>query len=94
MTRDGKPVADLWVEFRPAAGRPAEGRTDKNGHYVLRYTIDKNGTRPGRNHVTISSGGELDSRDHELSPRKEVFSTDVEVVGGSNEFNFDLSDAT
>lgn len=90
VTKDGKPLPKLWVEFRPAAGRPAEGRTDSNGHYELRYTMDKKGAVAGKNRVSISSGGETDSRDNELSPRREIYSGEVEVESGSNELDFSI----
>jgi hypothetical protein len=90
VTKDGKGVAGLWIEFSPAAGRPAEGRTDGDGNYELSYTSDRKGAKPGKNVVRISSGGDYDDRGNELSPRKQVHAAEVEVESGSNEFNFEI----
>jgi hypothetical protein len=90
ITKDGKAVPNLWVEFSPAAGRPAEGRTNSDGHYELSYTSDRKGAKPGKNVVRISSGGEYDDRGNELSPRKQVHTAEVEVESGSNELNFEI----
>jgi hypothetical protein len=93
VTRKGRPQPKLWVEFRPAAGgRPAEGYTDANGRYELRYTGERNGALVGKNRVRIFSGGELDSRDNQLSPRKEIHSREVEVESGANTVDFELDD--
>jgi hypothetical protein len=90
VTRGGKGVPNLWIEFNPAAGRPAEGRTDGDGRYELHYTSDRKGTKVGKNLVRISSGGEYDDRGNELSPRKQVHTADVEITSGSNEINFEI----
>jgi hypothetical protein len=93
LTKNGQPQRDLWVEFVPVAGgRPAEGRTNSEGHYELRYTSDKPGALVGRHRVRIYSGGELDARDNELSPRKEVFSSEVDVQSGDNELDFSIGE--
>jgi hypothetical protein len=93
VTNNGQPQPKLWVEFRPAAGgRPAEGYTDANGHYELQYTGDRAGALVGKNRVRIFSGGELDSRDNQLSPRKEIHSREVEVESGANTVDIELDD--
>ena len=91
VTKSGQPQPKLWVEFRPAAGgRPAEGYTDADGHYELQYTGDRAGALVGKNRVRIFSGGELDSRDNQLSPRKEIHSREAEVESGSNTIDLEL----
>jgi hypothetical protein len=93
VTKGGKPQAKLWIEFTPAAGgRAAEGRTDGEGRYKLTYTVRKSGAVVGANKVRISSGGEVDSRENQLSPRVELKTTPdtVDVKGGSNTFDFEV----
>jgi hypothetical protein len=91
VTKSGQPQAKLWVRFAPAAGgRPAEAVTDNEGRYELSYTGKKKGALVGPQRVSIMSGGEIDGRGNELSPRKEVYSGEVEVESGSNEFNFEI----
>ena len=90
VTKNGQPQPNLWVHFEPATGRPGEGRTNRDGHFELSYTMNKKGALVGTNLVHIYSGGETDSRDNELSPRKEIFSKEVEVNPGANEFEFEV----
>jgi hypothetical protein len=91
VTKNGQPQPKMWIEFVPAAGgRPAEARTDGEGRYELSYTGTEKGAKVGKHRVSIMSGGDVDSRDNELSPRMKVHSAEVEVEDGSNEFNFDI----
>jgi hypothetical protein len=93
VTKNGQPQPKMWVEFRPAAGgRPAEGYTDSGGQYELRYTGERAGALVGTHRVRVLSGGELDSRDNQLSPRKEVHSREVKVESGTNTVDIELSD--
>jgi len=92
VTKDGQPQPKLWVRFAPAeGGRPAEAITDEQGRYELAYTGTQKGALVGRHQATILSGGELDGRGNELSPRKEILRREVEVASGSNTIDFDLS---
>jgi hypothetical protein len=91
VTKDGKPQPKMWVEFVPIdGGRPAEARTDQKGRYELSYSGTEKGAKIGRHRVRIMSGGDVDSRDNELSPRKQVHTAEVEVESGSNEFDFKI----
>ena len=85
-----QPQPALWVQFKPENGRPGEGRTNADGRFELVYSQHKMGALVGRNRVTIYSGGETDSRDNELTPRVEVFATEVDVQRGANDFDFEL----
>jgi hypothetical protein len=91
VTKGGQPQPKMWVEFTPVGGgRPAEGRTDQEGRYELSYSGTEKGAKIGQHRVRIMSGGEVDGRDNELSPRKQVLTSEVEVVSGSNEHNFEI----
>jgi len=93
VTKNGQPQPKVWVEFRPkAGGRPAEGYTDSGGDYKLRYTGERDGALVGMHRVRVFSGGELDSRDNQLSPRKEVHNREVEVESGTNTVDIELAD--
>lgn len=92
VTKNGQPQQNLWVRFVPAAGgRPAEAITDQDGKYELSYTGNKKGALVGPQKVAILSGGEIDGRGNELSPRKEIYRTEVDVASGSNEFDFQIA---
>jgi hypothetical protein len=51
VTRNGQPVANLFLNFRPEKGRPSWGITDERGHYVLHYDKSRDGAVPGRHTV-------------------------------------------
>jgi len=59
VTMDGKPLADVYVVFEPADGRPnpgmgSIGKTDADGHYSLhQIQPDRAGAVVGRHRVTI-----------------------------------------
>jgi hypothetical protein len=91
VTKNGQPQSKVWVEFVPVAGgRPAEARTDGEGRYELSYTGTEKGAKIGKHRVTLMSGGDVDGRDNELSPRVKVHTDEVEVEDGANEFNFEI----
>jgi hypothetical protein len=93
ITKDGKPQENIWVRFLPdEGGRPGEGRTDKNGHYEIRYTAARKGANIGGNKVVIGKGGELDDRGNLLNPPEELMRRDVDVTSGANTFDFELTE--
>lgn len=55
VTMDGKALPNATVEFQPVGdkGAPSNGETDEKGHYVLRYTLNKEGATIGVNIVSI-----------------------------------------
>jgi hypothetical protein len=91
VTKGGQPQSKLWVRFDSAeGGRPAEAVTNNQGQYELAYTGKKKGAPVGQHRVTLMSGGEIDGRGNELTPRKELFRGEVEVKSGSNTLDFEL----
>lgn len=85
VTRAGKPQANVWVQFAPAAGgRPAEGRTNSEGRYKLDYSRGRQGAPLGRHRVTVMTGGDIDSEGNEVTPRKAAFKGEFEVNPGVN----------
>ena len=55
VTRNGKPVPNLMVNFMPEAGRPSWGKTDENGHYEMVYDEDNKGVKMGHSKVYVLS---------------------------------------
>lgn len=53
VTLDGKPLHDIAVRFEDEGGSAAIARTDKSGHYEMRYTVDQIGAPVGKHKVTI-----------------------------------------
>lgn len=61
VTRNGKPVPNLMVNFMPDAGRPSWGQTDAEGHYEMVYDEDNKGVKLGSHKVyVISSQATID----------------------------------
>jgi hypothetical protein len=93
ITKNGQPQEGLWVRFSPSeGGRPGNGRTDKNGHYEIRYTAARNGANIGDNKVVIGKGGEIDDRGNLLNTPEELMRDEVQVTSGANTFDFELTD--
>jgi hypothetical protein len=51
VTRAGKPIPDLMVNFVPDNGRPSIGLTDAKGHYTLQYDKTHEGALVGNHKV-------------------------------------------
>lgn len=75
ITLDGKPLPRTAVMFQPENGRPATGRTDKDGKYELTYIRDTKGAKIGKNRVEIG-GGEEEEDEEET----EAFDADGEPI--------------
>ena len=54
VTRNGKPVADLFVNFKPASGRPSWAVTDANGRYELTFDAAQKGASVGLHTVWVT----------------------------------------
>lgn len=50
----GKPVPDALVQFIPAAGRPATGKTNSNGEFTLTTFNTNDGAVEGSHTVTVT----------------------------------------
>jgi len=95
---DGKPLADADVTFQPEAeGRASVGTTDSQGRYELVYLNDVEGAITGPNRVLITTfrdapdDGSTPEVPEKLPARYHSESTvKVDVVEGSNTFDFDL----
>ena len=53
VTRGGKPVAKLFVNFQPDDGRPSWATSDENGDFELEYDATTKGARVGDHTVTF-----------------------------------------
>lgn len=54
LVYEGKPLEGFIVEFRPEAGRPSSGVTDKDGKFSLVYTASQDGVQVGVSTVKIT----------------------------------------
>ena len=41
VTRNGKPVPNLFINFMPEAGRPSWGHSDEQGQFTLEYDRER-----------------------------------------------------
>ncbi|WP_152050664.1 hypothetical protein [Tautonia marina] len=53
VTRGGKPVPNLTVNYMPTEGRPSWGITDAQGQYELEYNADYKGAKVGHHKVYV-----------------------------------------
>jgi len=89
------PLANKEVIFAPENGRASVGRTDENGKYKLKYTVEINGAIIGLHAVKISTplpeGGNYAGYKETVPKKYNVESTlKEEVKSGHNTKNFDL----
>lgn len=100
VTLDGKPLADVMLEFQPLGGKgsPSVGYTDKNGRFRLRFSRQKWGALPGEHLVRIDFDHEPGS-DQPAPPFKfpakfnKQSDLKRQLVVGSNHFPFELASA-
>jgi hypothetical protein len=101
VTLDGEPLPNASVVFVPENGRPAGGRTDAQGKYVLNFTQGREGAIPGKSKVRISTAAEASETPEgqpipatpEKIPAKYNAATELEVVvepGKANVHDFAL----
>lgn len=88
VTQGDKPLADAWVEFKPESGRIASGRTDAQGYYELTYGPDQKGTLPGKNEVTIGTGGVETPDGRDVTKKVTLKTETVTVEAGSQTLDF------
>jgi hypothetical protein len=98
VTLDGKPLPDIAVRFEDEGGSATIARTDKSGHYELRYTVDQPGAPVGKHKVTIFTPAPISEGTGERAPAEivpakyNVKSTlTQEIKRGSQTCNFELT---
>ena len=89
---DGQALANATVRFTPAGpGRTAEGITDADGHYELRYLRAIPGANIDQHIVRITTASEANGGRELLPPRYHARSQlEARVVTGMNDLDFDL----
>lgn len=97
VTLDGKPLADVMVNFQPVApGRSSIGITNVEGRYELSFTESALGAVVGTHDVTFSQDPDAvaaqQPRNAPLKmPSYLAQKVSVDVQPGVNEFDFELS---
>ena len=97
ITLDGKPTADIVVQFSPTqGGRPAIGVTDAQGQYKLRFTQNQDGCIPGSNLTQFTANAVPGNDLTQFLPKRyneearENPDMVVEVKKGKNTLNFNI----
>jgi hypothetical protein len=54
VTRGGKPVPNLFLNFLPEQGRPSWGVTDDKGNFVLHYDKSRDGAVAGLHSIFVT----------------------------------------
>ena len=98
VTLDGKPLPDIAVRFEDEGGSATIARTDKSGHYELRYTVDQMGAPVGKHKVTVFtpapvSEGTGERAKAEIVPAKYNSKSTLtqEIKSGRQTCNFELT---
>jgi hypothetical protein len=94
---NGEPAKDAKVIFTPKTGRPATGKTDEDGRFVLSTFEPGDGAVPGNHLVTISdlkrNWNDEKSKSRFPSPYERTDTTPLKVViapENENSFTFEL----
>lgn len=54
VTRAGKPLSGVVLQFNPVDGRPSFGISDPEGKFILHYSKHYEGARMGKHRVYVS----------------------------------------
>lgn len=87
VTLDNKPIEGVLLRFEKEGFRAAQGLTDSEGRYRLRYIREIMGAAIGENSVTLfdNTGSQRIPKSYGKEPQTKT------VKSGSNEINFELS---
>ncbi|MES2789335.1 MAG: hypothetical protein V4719_06915 [Planctomycetota bacterium] len=102
VLRNGVPLVDVSVQFRPESGRPSTAATDSSGKFVLEYEQGKRGALKGSHTVLVDEkfqGGTADGVTptravSRTEPKSYRLSTPVQVKEESNSFKIDVTAGT
>jgi len=94
ITVEGRPLSGGFVRFMPInGGRTASGRTDKDGHYTMQYSVHDDGVLVGPARVAITTGS-LEDPKHSNETIAFEFNheskLEVNVENKRNVFDFDV----
>src|SRR4051794_1774566 len=67
VTRKGKPLAHLRVNFVPEGGRASWGMTDEQGRYALQYERNRDGAFPGNYKVFVRYAPKTPKEEEQLA---------------------------
>lgn len=104
VTQDGKPVEGVALEFIPAeGGRPSLAVTDSEGRYNAMFTADTDGALVGKHSIRYEINGPEapmpansdaefipTSKKPDMGGKNKIEPSEVEIVDGSNEINFEF----
>ncbi|MCR9209396.1 MULTISPECIES: carboxypeptidase-like regulatory domain-containing protein [Rhodopirellula] len=104
VTQDGKPVEGVALEFVPTeGGRPSMAVTDSEGRYSAMFTADTDGALVGKHSIRYEINGPAapmpaspdaefipTSKKPDMGGKTKIEPSEVEVVDGSNEINFEF----
>ncbi|MFM8275192.1 MAG: hypothetical protein ACKODX_23065 [Gemmata sp.] len=97
LTRNGKPVPYLTVNFEPATGRPSWGVADENGRFTLEYDITNKGAVTGTHTVWVI--WRPSSPQEEFNPAKAKKPAELDAIqtkygSGKSPIKVDITAAT
>jgi hypothetical protein len=80
VTRNGKPVANLFINFIPDAGRPSWGQSDEQGQFTLEYDRDRKGAEVGKHKVSVKFRPANPKEEMELLAGRRKFHPDQKAI--------------
>ncbi len=80
VTRQGKPVPSLFLNFMPASGRPSWGQTDENGAFRLQYEPGRDGAEVGTHKVFVRFRAANPQDEFDLLAGKKKFHPDQGAI--------------
>ncbi|MEM7313651.1 MAG: hypothetical protein AAF497_10920, partial [Planctomycetota bacterium] len=99
VTRDGKPVVGVMIEFQPETGAPSYAFTGPDGSYEMQYQVDRKGALLGKHRISVTTPNEMTDpetgdtiRVRETIPRAYNEETTLEytVEKGRNDFDIEI----
>jgi hypothetical protein len=79
VTRGGKPVPGILVQFHPQDGRPSWGKSDPEGKFELNYSKHYEGARLGKHRIFVTYDNTPETP-YDESGRQKLNSEQREVI--------------
>ncbi len=97
VTLDGKPLANVWINFQPIAADPkvppgpgSSAKTDAEGQYTLRVDERKNGAVVGKHKVMIQPGEEGGDADADAGGKRRKSVVPAKYIGVESTLRCDV----
>lgn len=80
VTRGGKPVPNLFLNFYPEQGRPSWAQTDDQGHFVVHCTRERDGAFVGKHQVFVQMRPQSPAEEAKLAKKQLKLHPDLQAI--------------